>query len=65
MNIVISITCKKCGAKTEAPIKRDNNEKYYLSDSIEDKQEGFYCNLDQQHSMKVNCSCGNEVRLHY
>lgn len=65
MDIMISIKCTECGSKTEVPIKSDNNGKYYLSDSIEEKQEGFYCNLDSQYSMRINCSCGNDVRLDY
>lgn len=64
MELSILIACT-CGNNIIAPITKDKEEKFYLSDSIEEKQEGFYCNLDSQSSMKINCSCGNEIRLYY
>ena len=64
MNIVVFINCTKCEKQIKVPVKQDEKGKQYLSDSIE-QQGGFYCSLDQQYSMKINCNCGNEVRLYY
>lgn len=65
MNIVISIVCTECGRSIKAPITKDEEGKYYLSGSIEEQQEGFYCNLNQQYAMKINCNCGNDITLYY
>lgn len=64
MDISINISCD-CGSNTNVPIKPDEEGKHYLSDSIEKQQEGFYCNLNWQYAMKINCNCGNEIKLYY
>lgn len=65
MNLLLSIACTECYETVVVPIMNDGKENYCLSESIEDMQEGFYCSVDQPNSMKVNCSCGNDVRVYF
>ena len=62
MNVLLTISCNNCCKSVTAYIRPDNTN-YYLSYGIESESKDFECSANSKGSMKVKCSCGNNIDL--
>ena len=63
MNVVVTISCASCCKSVTAYILPDQKKNYQLSYWIESEAKGFKCDANDEGSMKVTCSCGNEINM--
>jgi len=62
MNVLLTISCNNCCKNVTAFIMPDEKN-YYLSYGIENESNDFECSANNKGSMKVTCSCGNDINI--